>query len=470
MTVTGQANGVLANDTPTTNGPAIAVLTGAGVTLTQLPAATSTIASASENGFVVTITTATAHNFQPGESVAINVPTTTGYNGTFDIAAVLSSTQFTFTTTTLGLTPDSAGGTAVTTATTIYTATTSKGATVWLNSADGTFAYSPPVNFSGIDTFTYAAVDAVSNTASTATTVTMYVGGVLSIPQNLTTTGPGTKLVVPINILNPNPANSGGLANATIGINFDTTVFNPNPSAITIKEGAVNLAAGWGNFIVNTNTPGKIVITTGDTAGGGPILSTTGGSLALITFNVIGFPSTGTTSVINLSAANPQVSQLDAAGSSQAATLPMVFPTADNTNFNGPAGLDDGLVTFPVNTNISTTTTISATVNGVPKSSVVYGTLVTLTATVHPKTGTAVPTAGSVDFLDVTTSIDLGTATSETVSGSDAIFTLVTNPNALQVVITGNGRHDIQAFYFAGDGFNGSGGTLVGGMIVTPAP
>jgi len=179
MTATGLAVGVLGNDTATTNGPMNAMLTGAGVTTTNLAPASSAISTASEVNNVVTITTATATNLVAGEGVTISGVGTSGYNGYFAIATVLSGTQFTYTTSALGLSTDSSGGgTASSVATTVYSEATSNG-TVSLDAQDGSFSYTPTtVNFLGTDTFTYEAVDAVSNTASANTTVSITVGGI----------------------------------------------------------------------------------------------------------------------------------------------------------------------------------------------------------------------------------------------------------------------------------------------------
>ena len=471
MTVTGQAKGVLGNDTPAANGPMYAFLNMAGATSTPLGAQSSTIASASETGFVVTVTTAAANNFQPGEDVTIANVATSGYDGIFTVAAVLPNNQFTYTDLTLNLATDTSGGTASAIATTVYTAATANG-TVWLSAADGSFAYSPAPDFSGTDTFTYTAVDAVSNQSSPSTTVTIYVGAVLYIPKTLKSSGIGDTVVVPVDILNPNPINSGGLANATIAINFDPTVFDPDN--ITISQGDVTTAAGWGQFTVNykgnppkSNLPdGQIIITTSDAGGPPPITSTTGGALAFITFNVLGLP-TGATSIINLASATPQASQLAAAGSGNPAVLPLAFAAQDNTNFNtAPGGFDDGVVTFPVQTGTPTKTTLSAAIGGSSVATITYGTLITLTATVSPTSGTDVPTAGTVDFKDSSGGVDLGVVSAETSVGSNAIFTLVTTPNQLQVLTT---DHTISAIYSPGDGFRGSVGKLLN-FAVNPAP
>jgi CxxC motif-containing protein (DUF1111 family) len=66
---------------------------------------------ATESGTTVTITTTANHGFKAGQQVAVqNVPVS-GYNGTFTIVKIPSSTTFTYTATTSGLAP-SGGGTA----------------------------------------------------------------------------------------------------------------------------------------------------------------------------------------------------------------------------------------------------------------------------------------------------------------------------------------------------------------------
>ncbi len=267
----------------------------------------------------------------------------------------------------------------------------------------------------------------------------------------------GAHVVVPINILNPNPINSGGLGDATIGINYDKSVF----SVANISTGTVNTPAGWG-INANNNNPGQIIITTAAISGALPIKTTAPGSLALITFNVIGLPSAGLTSVVNLSAVNPQATNLDFAGIGIPVTLPLAVAPIDNTNFNGLPGSIDGLVTF--NPIASTTLTVGATAGGASVSTVTYGTPVTLTATVASVGGAGTPSAGSVDFKDG--SIDLGLVSTETGAGNNAVFTLVTLANQLQV---NGGSHTITAVYNPGTGFGPSTGTLAGGLTVTRA-
>ena len=110
----------------------------------------------------------------------------------------------------------------------------------------------------------------------------------------------------------------------------------------------------------------------------------------------------------------------------------------------------------------------TSTAISVSQTTAVYGTSVTVTATVAHSSGSNTPPAGSVDFLDGT--INLGLISTETLSGSNAIFSLVTTPNQLQVILANGGIHTITAVFSPGNGFNGSMGTLVGGLTVTPAP
>ncbi len=117
---------------------------------------------------------------------------------------------------------------------------------------------------------------------------------------------------------------------------------------------------------------------------------------------------------------------------------------------------------------ITTAAVIGASVGGLPVSSITYGTLLTLSATVSATIGTAVPTAGSVDFRDGNT--ELGATATASVFANNAVFTLVTTPSQLQVLLANGGVHTVTAAYAPGNGFNGSTGTLAGGLSVTPAP
>lgn len=76
---------------------------------------------ATENGFLVTITTTAAHGLSAGQSVTIAGVAVAGYNGTFAVVAAPSSTQFTYIAGASGLAP-SGGGTAASATATITTA------------------------------------------------------------------------------------------------------------------------------------------------------------------------------------------------------------------------------------------------------------------------------------------------------------------------------------------------------------
>src|SRR5580704_17730743 len=89
------------------------------------PAAVAILASpagASENGFLVTITTASAHGLSAGQSVTISGVGVTGYNGTFPVVTILNTTQFTYLAGASGL-ANSGGGTSASATTTIQTLT-----------------------------------------------------------------------------------------------------------------------------------------------------------------------------------------------------------------------------------------------------------------------------------------------------------------------------------------------------------
>ncbi len=171
---------------------------------------------------------------------------------------------------------------------------------------------------------------------------------------------------------------------------------------------------------------------------------------------------------MNISSLDPAVTELDVAGtgtSGNSLVLPFAVAPVDNTNFNGAPGVTDGLITYPVP--ITTTSTVSANVGGSSVATVVYGTLVTLLATVVPASGGFGPVVGSVDFKDGL--IDLGTTTTETFSGNTGVFSLVTTANQLQVILANGGVHTITSSYQPGGYFTPSSATLAGGLAVTPA-
>jgi hypothetical protein len=87
------------------------------------PAAVAIAASpngATENGFLVTITTTTPHGLAAGQSVTVAGVGVAGYNGTFPVVSVPSSTQFTYIAGASGLAA-SGGGTSASATATIQT-------------------------------------------------------------------------------------------------------------------------------------------------------------------------------------------------------------------------------------------------------------------------------------------------------------------------------------------------------------
>jgi hypothetical protein len=76
---------------------------------------------ATENGFLVTVTTTAAHGLSAGQSVTIAGVPVSGYNGTFPVVATPSGTQFTYIAGVSGLTASGGGTSASATATIITT-------------------------------------------------------------------------------------------------------------------------------------------------------------------------------------------------------------------------------------------------------------------------------------------------------------------------------------------------------------
>lgn len=119
----------------------------------------------------------------------------------------------------------------------------------------------------------------------------------LSIPTNLSLDSSGTAHV-PVNIDDPRPVGSAGLASATLAIKYDPTVFTV--SASDIHLGAVPSASGgWSVQSMVDQATGQIgVMLFGVT----PITSTAGGSLVTIDFHRTNRDVQAAASLINLAA------------------------------------------------------------------------------------------------------------------------------------------------------------------------
>src|ERR1700760_3295560 len=102
----------------------LAAIAAPSIGATQ-PAAVAIVASpagATENGFLVTITTVTPHGLAAGQSVTIASVGVSSYNGTYPVVSVLNSTQFTYLAGASGL-ANSGGGTSASATATIQTLT-----------------------------------------------------------------------------------------------------------------------------------------------------------------------------------------------------------------------------------------------------------------------------------------------------------------------------------------------------------
>jgi hypothetical protein len=202
--------------------------------------------------------------------------------------------------------------------------------TVTLN-ADGSFVYTPAFGYVGPDSFTYTATNGFA-TSSTAA-VNLNVTPRLSIPTNLFGSA-GHTVVVPVNIDNPNPAGSGGLAAAVIAIDYDPNVFSVGDADLHTGT----LTAGW-TLVPNINAvTGQIAVFIGSNV---PLTSTAPGSVLLLTMHIKSGTPLGATP-INLAATNsPSGNTVTTRLSALNGDLPLRPPATNATN---DANVD-GLVT-----------------------------------------------------------------------------------------------------------------------------
>jgi len=116
--------------------------------------------------------------------------------------------------------------------------------TVLLNT-DGLFVYTPNTGYLGPDSFSYQDTDGQTGLTSNIATVSLMVTPQLSIPTNLVAT-PGQTITVPVNIDNPNPFGSGGLAAVQLAIDYDSSklqVVETAPTQADVLNGTVTSAA-----------------------------------------------------------------------------------------------------------------------------------------------------------------------------------------------------------------------------------
>ena len=252
----------------------VIVAISAGPNGATQPAAVTIAASpngATENGFLVTITTTAAHGLSAGQSVTISGVGVAGYNGTFPVVSVPSSTQFTYIAGVSGLAA-SGGGTAA-----------SATATIQTNAAHG-FVVGQLVTTSGIGVAGYNGTFAITSVPdSTHFTFTAATGG-------LAASGGGTA------------AAAGSVAP---GVHQVCVIFKTRQGYLTKPSPATNWTASGGRRAVVTNIPtgpsnivARILCFTG--AGGASFFYTASGS-TLFSGNMVIADNTTTSITVDFS-------------------------------------------------------------------------------------------------------------------------------------------------------------------------
>ena len=153
--------------------------------------------------------------------------------------------------------------------------------------SDGSFIYTPTTGYVGTDSFNYAAGDGFH---STVATVSLTVTARLSIPTNIIGSQGGV-VTVPVNLDNPNPAGSGGLVGASLAIDYDPAVLT-----FVSAQGGPAYGAGWDVEHTVNQTSGLLGVTLLNTSGT-PNVSTAGGALVLLTFDINANAASGITPI-----------------------------------------------------------------------------------------------------------------------------------------------------------------------------
>ncbi len=252
----------------------VLVTVAASPTGATQPAAVTIAASptgAAENGFLVTITTTSPHGLSAGQSATISGVAVTGYNGTFPIVAVPSSTQFTYIAGASGLVA-SGGGTSASATATIQT-TTAHGLVV------GQLVNTSGIGISGYNgTFPITAVPDTTHFSVTAPT-----GG-------LAASGGGT-------------AAAAGSVDA--GTHQVCVIFKTRQGYLTKPSPAISWTASGGKRAVVANIPtgpsnvvGRILCFTG---AGGASFFYTGNGTTLFSGNMVIADNTTTSLAVDFS-------------------------------------------------------------------------------------------------------------------------------------------------------------------------
>src|SRR5712691_3764936 len=238
------------------------------------PAAVGIAASpngASENGFLVTITTSAAHGLSAGQSATVAGVGVSGYNGTFPVVSVPSSTQFTYIAGASGLAA-SGGGTAA-----------SATATIQTTAAHG-FVAGQLVTTSGIGIAGYNGTFPITAVPdSTHFTFTAANGG-------LAASGGGT---------------AAAAGSVSAGVHQVCVIFKTRQGYLTQPGPATSWTASGGKRAVVTNIPtgpsnvvARILCFTG---AGGASFFYTGGGTTLFSGNMVLGDNTSTSIVVDFS-------------------------------------------------------------------------------------------------------------------------------------------------------------------------
>jgi hypothetical protein len=242
-----------------------------GATQTAAVAIAASPAGATQNGFLVTITTSVAHGLAAGQSTTIAGVGVSGYNGTFPVVSVPSTTQFTYIVGVSGLAA-SGGGTSASCTATIQT-----------TSAHG-FVVGQLVTASGIGVAGYNGTFAVTSVPDpTHFTFTATAGG-------LTASGGGT---------------AAAAGSIPAGVHQVCVIFQTRQGYLTQPGPATSWIASGSKRVVLTNIPtgpsnitARILCFTG--AGGAGFFYVGSGS-ALFSGNMILGDNTSTTLTVDFS-------------------------------------------------------------------------------------------------------------------------------------------------------------------------
>ena len=122
----------------------------------------------------------------------------------------------------------------------------------------------------------------------------------MSIPSALTLAADGT-VTVPVNIDDPAPAGSGGMAQATLALSYDPAVFSVSTS--DIRLGSVPASgSGWMLDSTVDAATGQVGVTIWSAT---PITSSAAGSLVTIVFHRTAIAASGTTTIDLVKSVNP---------------------------------------------------------------------------------------------------------------------------------------------------------------------